>query len=85
MKVDRDSLGWDARVNGKQVFVYWKISTGSRGWYLGTLSDYDADSQKHTIKWADGDKPWVVNLMQCKKAAEWRFVQDGEDIDEFLE
>ena len=61
---------------------------GYRAWYVGTLTAYDANTHKlHsiTIEWDDGDANWVVDLMACRKCKEWRFIQDGEDKDVFLE
>ena len=40
---------------------------------------------KHKIKWDDGDRDWNVDLVACNKCREWRFIQSGEDADEFLE
>ena len=34
----------------------------------------------------NGDRALVVNLLQCKKSVvkEWRFVQEGEDVQDSL-
>jgi hypothetical protein len=81
--VDRDSLQWDQRIIGKKVFMFWK-QKGYEGWYLGLLVAYDADKKRHTIDWEDGSASWTDDLMRCKKIKEWRFVQDGEDVNDFL-
>ena len=83
-QIDRDGLKWDQRIVGKDIIMYWK-QVGYAGWYLAKLIAYDATSEKHEIEWADGcAENWNENLLACKKVKEWRFVQDGEDIDEFL-
>ena len=81
--VDRDSLQWDQCIIGKKVFMYWK-QKGIEGWYLGSLVAYDAAKKRHTIDWEDGSASWTEDLMRCKKIKEWRFVQDGEDVNDFL-
>ena len=69
---------------GKQLVMYWPRSTGSGGWQQGVVEAYDQSTNKHTINWVDGDTPWVVDLMHCTKCKEWRLIQEGEDVEEFL-
>ena len=66
------------------LLMYWK-QVGIAGWYLGSIAAYDEESKEHTIEWKDGRSGnWSVNLMGCRKIKEWRFVQLGEDVDDFL-
>ena len=69
---------------GKAVFVFWN-DVRFAGWYSGVITGYDSVTKKHSIAWDDGDKDWVEDLMCCKRCKEWRFVQEGEDVDAFLE
>jgi hypothetical protein len=82
----RDSLGWDARAEGKQIlFRFGRV--GYTGWYSGTLDAYNTESEEHVIKPCNGHPDLTVNLLRCKKSVvrEWQFVQDHEDIDVSLD
>jgi len=80
---DRESLGWDARLIGVQVIMF-LLKIGYTGWYVAKVTEYDAETKKHTLAWDDGDKDSKVNLLACKIASEWRLVQADEDIEEAL-
>jgi hypothetical protein len=81
-KLDRASLEWDDHMISKRVLVYWK-RVGYAGWYVGTISAYNKQTEQHTIEWEDAAS-WVVDLMACTLCKEWRLVQEGENVNEFL-
>jgi len=83
-KTDRVGLGWDTRKVGKDVIMFWRKS-GYRGWWKGKLIKYDAKTGKHTISWADDSMNWEEDLLCCDKVQEWRFVQEDEDVDAYIE
>ena len=48
------------------------------GWWGGKLTAYDPKTKKHKIEWDDGDDPWNEDLLNMRKAKEWRFLLKGE-------
>jgi hypothetical protein len=75
-KCDRENLGWDAAIVGREVAVFWG-AVGYRDWVKGTVTGYNGDDGHHTICWAEEcDKDWVVDLMAIAKSKcrEWRLV-----------
>ena len=69
-KTDRDSLGWDERIIGKAILMFWKASA-YKGWYKGKITGYDKEKQEHTIQWDDKTPDWIKDLLACKEVKEW--------------
>jgi hypothetical protein len=77
--VDRDSLGWNAQLNGRGI-VYLYGRKGQVCWETGVISSYDAETGLHRVSPADGTTTLTANLLACKSTTfqEWRFVQPEE-------
>ena len=84
--IDRDSLGWDARIIGR-VIAFFFGKSGFVGWDAGTITSYDPETMRHTISPLDDTNPIVENLLCCKYSVfrEWRFVQPEENVAKLLE
>ena len=84
-KTDRESLGWGSELKEKEVvFRYGKV--GCDYWYHALIGEYNDGTLEHHVEPLDGSPTLVVNLLRSKKSLvkEWRFVQEGEDIETTL-
>ena len=55
------------------------------GWWGGKLTAYDPKTKKHKIEWDDGDDPWNEDLLNMRKAKEWRFLLKGEKKEDIVQ
>ena len=72
---------------GLHICELWLNSAGEqcRPYDRPSCVKYDAKTGKHTISWADDSMNWEEDLLCCDKVQEWRFVQEDEDVDAYIE
>ena len=79
-KLDRESLGWDARLIGEKIKSTWTVRR-VKTFYSGLVQDYDNISQQHTVLWDDKttDSFDVMGTWH-KQIIEWRLYDEEEKL-----